>query len=132
MNLDNHIIFENFVKSRITASEVVEEKKRSRSTNPKEDIDRDGKKGTPSDRYLANLNRKVTDAIAKKQQSEQEESKARGTRIDVASNKLLGDLNRSYSTEECEQILRKALDTHLSARGRNENAESIVPSATGV
>lgn len=130
MDNDSRLIFENFVKSR-SSTEVVEEKKRSKSTNPKEDIDRDGKKGTPSDRYLANLNRKVTDAIAKKQQSEQEESKARGTRIDVASNKLLGDLNRSYSTEECEQILRKALDTHLSARGRIENAESIVPTVSG-
>jgi polysaccharide deacetylase 2 family uncharacterized protein YibQ len=132
MDTDSRTIFENFVKSRVSSAEIVEEKKRSRSTNPNADIDKDGKKGTASDKYLANLNKKVTLAIASKKKSEEEEAKARGNRVDVASSKLLGDLNRSYSTDECEQILRKALDTHLTARGHGEAAETVVTPVTGV
>lgn len=116
MTTDSKTIFENFVNSLKAKAEVVEEKKKvnNRSTDPEADNDGDGKKGTPSDRYLANLHRKITDAYAKKKKSEEEETKARGDRISAASSKLLGDLAKTYSTSECEEILRKALDTHTS------------------
>lgn len=125
MNVDNKLMFESFVQSRLA---VVEEKKKkhdSRSTDPKADIDGDGKKGTPSDRYLANLHMKVMQATQKKKEAEEAEVKMRGDRATVAAHKLLADLNRTFSTQECEDILRRALDTHLSAKngGSAENAE---------
>ena len=125
-------MFESFVQSRLT---VVEEKKKhnSRSTDPKADIDGDGKKGTPSDRYLSNLHAKVTQATQKKREAEEAEVKVRGDRATAAAHKLLADLNRTFSTQECEEILRRALDTHITAKNGHslENAEvaAVVPAA---
>lgn len=131
MTTDSKLMFENFVNSLKAKAEVVEEKKKvnKRSTDPEADNDGDGKKGTPSDRYLANLHRKITDAYAKKKKSEEEEAKARGDRISAASSKLLGDLAKTYSTSECEEILRKALDTHTSSIAGNSENE-LTPAAS--
>ncbi|NDA63888.1 MAG: hypothetical protein EBX50_17950 [Chitinophagia bacterium] len=128
MTTDSKLMFENFVNSLKAKAEVVEEKKRSRSTNPNDDIDRDGKKGTASDKYLANLNRKVSQAMAMKKKSEEEEAKARSNRISAASSKLLGDLAKTYSTAECEEILRKALDTHTASVSPHSENE-LTPAA---
>lgn len=125
MDVDNKLMFESFIQSRL---DIVEEKKKkhdSRSTDPKADIDGDGKKGTPSDKYLANLHSKVLQATQKKKEAEEAEVKMRGDRATAAAHKLLADLNKTFSTQECEEILRKALDTHLTAKNGHsiENAE---------
>lgn len=130
MTSDSKQIFESFVNSLKAKTEVVEEKKKAdkRSTDPKADIDGDGKKGTPSDKYLANLHAKVTKAIHAKKEAEEREVKVRGDRISAASSKLLGDLHKTYSTSECEEILRKALDTHTSSVAGNSENE-LTPAA---
>ena len=124
MNVDTKLMFEGFVQSRLAA---IQEKKKhnSRSTDPKADIDGDGKKGNPSDRYLANLHMKVMQATQKKKEAEEAEIKMRGDRATTAAHKLLADLTGTFSTQECEEILRKALDTHVTAKNGHslENAE---------
>jgi len=129
MNVDNKLMFESFIHSRLA---IVEEKKKkhdSRSTDPEADIDGDGKKGTPSDRYLANLHTKVLQATQKKKEAEEAEVKMRGDRATAAAHKLLADLNKTFSTQECEDILRKALDTHLTAKNGHSVENSEVPVA---
>lgn len=129
MNTDNKLIFESFVNSRKcpqTGTNTIEEKKGKpdhRGTNPEADIDGDGKKGTSSDRYLANLHLKVMQATQMKKKAEEAEQKMKADRVTAASHKLLGDLTKTYSTSEVEDILRRCLDTHVSAKGSQENAE---------
>jgi hypothetical protein len=136
MTTDSKMIFERFVNSLKAVSEVVEEKKKKadrRSTDPKADIDGDGKKGTPSDRYLANLHSRVTKEYQAKKEAEEKEVKVRGDLISAASSKLLGDLAKTYSTSECEEILRKALETHTSsvAPRLEDELTTATPAVTG-
>ena len=121
MNSDNRTMFESFINSISVKAEVLEEKKKSRSTNPKADVDGDGKKGTRSDKYLADLHARVAKFTQAKKHAEEAAEKARGDKITAASHLLLKKLHDDgYSTHECEHILRQALDTHVAAKSPAE------------
>jgi hypothetical protein len=121
MNLDSKMMFESFISSLASKADVIEEKKKSKSTNPKADVDGDGKKGTRSDKYLADLHARVAKFTQAKKHAEEAAEKARGDKITAASHLLLKKLHDDgYSTHECEHILRQALDTHVAAKSPAE------------
>jgi len=121
MNLDSKMMFESFISSLASKADVIEEKKKSKSTNAKADVDGDGKKGTKSDKYLADLHARVAKFTQVKKHAEEAAEKARGDKITVASHMLLKKLHDDgYSTQECEHILRQSLDTHVAAKSTAE------------
>ena len=121
MNLDSKMMFESFISSLHPKADVLEEKKKSKSTNAKADVDGDGKKGTKSDKYLADLHARVAKFTQVKKHAEEAAEKARGDKITVASHMLLKKLHDDgYSTQECEHILRQSLDTHVAAKSPTE------------
>jgi hypothetical protein len=115
------MMFESFISSLASKADVIEEKKKSKSTNAKADVDGDGKKGTKSDKYLADLHARVAKFTQVKKHAEEAAEKARGDKITVASHMLLKKLHDDgYSTQECEHILRQSLDTHVAAKSTAE------------
>jgi hypothetical protein len=131
MNLDSKMMFESFISSLHPKADVLEEKKKSKSTNAKADVDGDGKKGTKSDKYLADLHARVAKFTQVKKHAEEAAEKARGDKITVASHMLLKKLHDDgYSTQECEHILRQSLDTHVAAKTPVEAELTPVVSST--
>jgi hypothetical protein len=115
-------------------SSIIEEKKKanSRSTDPKADVDGDGKKGTKADKYLADLHARVQKFTQAATNAEQEEEKGRADLTTATAHKTLLDLHKAgFKTDEIENILNTALQNHANAKNLPVPAMESIVNETG-